>query len=112
MKKGLIKLMAASMFVAISIAAFTGCSKDDNEKDANTGTIYVENLTADPYNININSGAYIFNLQSGYNKTISKCEVGYYTISVKQLSGYILYPTERTYTGTLTKGGTLNISIK
>ena len=104
--------MIASLFIGVGLAAFSGCSKDDNEKDANTGTIYVENLTADPYNININSGAYIFNLQSGYNKTISKCEVGYYTISVKQLSGYILYPTERTYTGTLTKGGTLNISIK
>lgn len=104
--------MIASLFIGVGLATFSGCNKDDNEKDANTGTIYVENLTADPYNININSGAYIFNLQSGYNKTISKCEVGYYTISVKQLSGYILYPTERTYTGTLTKGGTLNISIK
>ena len=108
-----VKMLFATIIMAVTMVALNGCSKDeDSGKIRETGTIYVENLTSDPYNVNINNGESVFNLQSGYYRSLSDCQVGYYKIVVKQLSGYILYPTEKTYTGTLTKGGTLTVSIR
>lgn len=75
------------------------------------GTLIVKNLTSDPYSVSINNGLYSFTLQGGYQMTLSNCDIGYYKIYVKQQSGYLLYPTEETYTGTLTDGATLTTSI-
>ena len=58
-----------------------------------TGTIQCINNTSDSYRVEIKGNTpYTYTLQGGYYR-IETVEYGYYSITVTQLDGYILYPT-------------------
>ena len=75
------------------------------------GTLVIKNLTSDPYSVSINNGLYSFTLEGGYQKTLQGCDIGYYQFYVKQQSGYLFVPTERTLAGTLSANSTLTTTI-
>ncbi len=64
-----------------------------------TGTIQCINSTNDSYRVEIEgNSSYTHTIQGGYSYTVT-VEYGYYSITATQLSGYIFYPTVKTYSG-------------
>lgn len=75
-----------------------------------TGTLKFVNSSSDNYKIYIN-GTDAGNVAG--KTTIYKyySPIGSYSIRALQLDGYILYATDKTYTGTLTAGGTISTTF-
>ncbi|MDR1793430.1 MAG: hypothetical protein LBR36_08360 [Bacteroidales bacterium] len=68
-----------------------------------TGSIKVVSTSSNPYEIYLD-GVYKFDLAGGANRTISNVSTGTHTVRVLQISGYILYPTDKTYNVTVQSG--------
>ncbi len=71
-----------------------------------TGTLKFTNLSSNPYDVYINGTLTIQNMPGGAVRQYL-APAANYSIRVLQKSGYILYPTDKTYTGAVTCGLTL-----
>ena len=71
-----------------------------------TGQLVFNNKSANPYQVYIN-GVSSFEVPGNTIKTLKYKPAGFYTLRVLQLSGYVITPTDLTYTGTLACGGSL-----
>jgi len=77
---------------------------------AGTGTISFVNNSSNPYKVYINGTEY-FTMNGGTSRNITYLPVASYTIRVLQVSGYVFYPTDETYNGNVTCGGTSTVSF-
>ena len=75
---------------------------------SSTGTIQLQNNSTNPYTIFINNEE-ILNMNGNSSQSIYYVANGSYSIRVLQKSGYAVYPTDETYTGTITCGKTLQV---
>lgn len=75
-----------------------------------TGTLKFTNLSSNPYDIYINGTLTIQNMPGGAIRQYL-APAANYSIRVLQKSGYILFPTDKTYTGSLTCGLTLTTTF-
>jgi hypothetical protein len=75
-----------------------------------TGTLRFVNTSANPYKIFIN-GTYKFDVLGGQSKNLNYSSSGSYNLRVLQISGYLLYPTDQTYSGILYCGSTLTTTF-
>ena len=75
-----------------------------------TGTLRFVSNSSNPYRIFIN-GTAAFDMNGNTIETRSYMPTGSYSVRVLQLSGYIFTPTDQTYTGTLSCGGTLTTTF-
>ena len=74
-----------------------------NCKFPELGTVTVVNKDSDPYVVTIN-GRNFGNVAGNSSMKITT-DVGYYSIHVKQASGYLLWASEKTLTGTISDSG-------
>ena len=72
------------------------------------GTIMLKNISSNPYTVTIGSEQYV--VEGGATKTI-ETSLGSKNINVRQKSGYILYPTVKDYTGTVTCDEILTVTF-
>jgi hypothetical protein len=72
-----------------------------------TGTLKFTNNSSNPYRVYVNN-VVVGDQPGGTVTTLKYSLTGSYTIRVLQLSGYAFTPTDKTYTGSLTCGSTLN----
>lgn len=91
---------------ATSAAIPSGSLTVMNSSIASTGTLKFVNNSSHPYQVSVNGVVAIASQASGTTYQ-AKRPAGAYTIRVLQLSGYVITPTDQTYTGTLTCGATL-----
>ena len=75
-----------------------------------TGIIKFVNNSSNPYRIYVNGAIQIESMEGKSTKSFYYTE-GSYNIRVLQLSGYAISPTDKTYTGNVTCGGTLIASF-
>lgn len=75
-----------------------------------TGTLKFTNLSSNPYDVYLNGTLTIQNMPGGVVREYT-APIGNYSIRVLQKSGYLLYPTDKTYTGSLTCGFTLSTTF-
>lgn len=73
------------------------------------GTITLVNNSSNPYNIYFN-GAHEYTMQGGTRQDVTKPK-GSYSIKVEQESGYVLYPTVKEYSTTLSGCDTKTVSF-
>lgn len=78
---------------------------------SNTGTIKFTNTSGDPYRIFINGTVAFDIIYGGTIQYKYYMPTGSYSLRFLQLSGYFLYPTDITYTGTIICGLTLLASF-
>lgn len=71
-----------------------------------TGNMKFVNNSSNPYRVFVND-VLMISSQSGNTTAMLKMPAGAKTVRVLQLSGYVFTPTEKTYVGALTCGGTL-----
>lgn len=74
------------------------------------GSLTFTNTSANPYQVFVNGASVISSQAGGSTKTISY-PAGSCTVRVLQLSGYVLYPTDQSYAGTLSCGGSLTTTF-
>jgi hypothetical protein len=72
-----------------------------------TGTLKFTNTSSNPYRVYVN-GVVVGDQPGGTVTSLKYSLTGSYTVRVLQLSGYAVTPTDKTYTGSVTCGGTLN----
>ena len=77
---------------------------------SSTGTLKFINTSSNPYRVYIN-GTIAFDMNGGTTASVDYKPIGLYTLRVLQLSGYLISPTDRTYTGTLSCGATLQTTF-
>jgi hypothetical protein len=75
------------------------CTKDSNSN----GMILLSNLSSNWYSVYVN-GALTCNLKAYSDTTLKSKPVGVYYVRVLQITGYLLTPTDKTYTVTLSGG--------
>jgi hypothetical protein len=92
----------------LSIVLFS-CKKESNPVAKCTGGIQLFNNSDYPYQISVNGKA-VMNLD-GKKSTVITEESGYYTVRVLQVNGYVLYPTDKTYSGNVICNNNLVISF-
>ncbi len=113
--------MVVTMFMAISMAAFTGCSKDEEKTNssssssdqAKSGTIKMYNQSQkNSYLVTYNGQKYgNALLLPGRQKTV-EVPTGYYQFTIQQQDGYVNgHQNEYTATGTVNSGSTLNVNF-
>jgi hypothetical protein len=105
-------LMKFSLFLFMAMAmAFVSC-EDENveEKPVCTGTLSFVNTSSNPYRVYIN-GKEEFSLTGEKSLLMNNMPTGSYSIRVLQVSGYLLFPTDKTYNGTLNCGTTLIVAF-
>ena len=62
-----------------------------------TGKIQFVNNNSDPYKVVVNGNTSLQFVQNARTSVYKVAEVGYYSVKVTQQSGYLLYPTEKTF---------------
>ena len=77
---------------------------------SSTCTLKFVNTSTNPYHVYIN-GVLSFDMNGGTTNYKYNAPIGYYTLRVLQISGYVLYPTDVTYTGTTICGQTLTTTF-
>ena len=75
-----------------------------------TGTISIINNSSNPYEIYVNGNDYV-RLEGNHNIKLNNVKAGSYSIRVLQLSGYILSPTDKTYTVNVDCGSNPTVSF-
>ncbi len=100
--------MKKLLTITIATLAITSCSKNKKTK-CETGTVRFTCTSNNPYNVYID-GSYSF--QIGANQFIEKeLPKGYHAFKAEQASGYLLYPTVRTSSVTLSGCDDLEFSF-
>lgn len=92
----------------LMLCAALSCTK---ETIPTTGSILIVNNSSNPYDVFINGALEINDMPGESVQNFDKKPTGSYSIRIKQVSGYLIYPTEKTYEGTLSDKGTLVISF-
>ena len=77
---------------------------------SSTGTLAFISTSTNPYHIYIN-GTFAFDMNGGTTQYRYNMPTGSYTIRVIQISGYVLYPTDETFNGTVTCGSTFTTTF-
>ncbi len=77
---------------------------------SSVGTLAFKNTSTYPYTIYVNNVA-LGTLNGNSNYSFPYALIGNYSIRVLQNSGYIVYPTDETFTGTLNCGSTLTTTF-
>jgi hypothetical protein len=77
---------------------------------SSTGTLKFVSTSSNPYRIYINGNA-AFDMNGGTTQFKYYMPTGSYSIRVLQLSGYVISPTDKTYTGTIGCGQTLTTTF-
>ena len=77
---------------------------------AGTGTLTFSNISSNPYDVYINGALQITNMAGGTTQSYTAA-VGSYSIRVLQKSGYLVFPTDKTYSVTLACGGSLTTTF-
>lgn len=92
-------------YLLVALALITaGCTKSDsNTATVDTGSIRFTNTSSNPYEIFLD-GADKGAQPGGTYSTITNVTVGSHTVKASQNSGYIISPTVRNGTLTVTKG--------
>ena len=75
-----------------------------------TGNVVLNNISSNPYSVYLN-GTYAFDMNGGTSKNLNYLPIGNFTIRVLQLSGYILYPTDKTYNLNIDCGNTITTNF-
>jgi hypothetical protein len=75
-----------------------------------SGTLKINNTSSNPYDVYINGVLKITNMAGGSTQSF-KAGTGTYNIRVLQKNGYILYPTDKTFSGSISCGTTLNCTF-
>lgn len=75
-----------------------------------TGTLIINNTSTNPYDVYINNVLQVSSMPGGTSKQFS-APVGAYIIRVLQKSGYLVFPTDKTYNVNLTCGGTITTTF-
>ncbi len=94
-------------------SGFSGINCQNDNRAAceinNTGNIVFDSYSSNPYNCYVNS---IYKGRVSGNGTLTvSMSPGYCSIKTTQVSGYVLYPSEYTGSGTLSKCGSLTFSF-
>lgn len=82
-----------------------------NSQIISTGTLVFKNTSPNPYKVELNGNTLYSNMNGGTSNTRYYAPTGDYTIKVTQLSGYLISPTVKSYTGTLSCGSTLSTTF-
>lgn len=77
---------------------------------AKTGTLTFKNNSTNPYDVFVNGVLTVANMAGGTTQSFI-APIGSYSIRVLQKSGYLISPTDKTYTGSLSCGGSLLTSF-
>lgn len=85
-------------------ANFTNTSIDQ------AGALVFKNVSSNLYRVYVN-GSQVVELPGGLSYKLAYKPTGAYSIRVLQLNGYIVSPTDQTFTGTLTCGGSLTTTF-
>ena len=89
------------LFLLITSVVLFGCSDRNSPSSPSSTTKYgyiqVVNNSSSPYSINIKGNTHLTFTLNGEQSITKKVETGYYNVHIKQISGYILYPTEKDY---------------
>ena len=75
-----------------------------------TGIIALTNSSSNPYDVFINGTLQVSSMPGGTSKNLI-APVGSYSVRILQKSGYLITPTDKTYTGSVACGGTLIVSF-
>lgn len=75
-----------------------------------TGTIKMVSTSTNPYKVYFN-GSYVFDIAGGQTIYSFYKPTGSYSIRVLQISGYLIYPTDETYSTTLSCGETVTVTF-
>ena len=95
------------LFYCFLVFASFSCKK---ELVKPAGLIMLVNNSSNPYDVFVNGKLEINDMPGGAAYELSK-PVGYYAVRVIQVSGYMIYPTDVTYSGDLSNNGTLVVSF-
>lgn len=101
------KILQALAIVAATMI-LSNCSKSDDKPKQ--GTFTFQNNSTNPYQVFVN-GKNVVSMQPGHTSQTVTYACGSYTVRVLQLEGYVLYPTEKTFKGSLVCGGKATISF-
>jgi PKD repeat protein len=77
---------------------------------AGTGIIALTNASSNPYDVFINGTLQVSSMPGSTSKNLI-APVGSYSIRILQKSGYLITPTDKTYTGNVQCGGTLLVNF-
>lgn len=102
------------LFLSMVLFSFVSCKKDSSKNaspssSSSTGTIQFVNNSSNPYSMYINGSPK--GTLPGKNTTTFTVDYGSYSCRVVQNSGYVLYPTDKTYTGTVSSSGGMVVSF-
>ena len=115
MKKQLLFLVISCIVLILSSCnknnIFTPNEPTQPTKPIEYGTIQCINNSKHPFSITIKGNTPMTFTLEGKTSVTKKVEVGYYTIHVKQQSGYLLYATENDYEGYVTKNNNYIVSF-
>jgi PKD repeat protein len=75
-----------------------------------TGTLVVNNTSSNPYDVYINSVLQVASMAGGTSRQFT-APVGTYVIRVVQKSGFVVFPTDKSYNANLTCGGTVTTTF-
>jgi PKD repeat protein len=75
-----------------------------------TGTLVVNNTSTNPYDVYINSVLQVASMAGGTSRQFT-APVGTYVIRVVQKSGFLVFPTDKSYNANLTCGGTVTTTF-
>lgn len=106
----------------LAVFAISGCTKKETAGPSTTttpttpttptapttGTLQLINNSTHTYDVYINGGYKV--RQGGKTSIEYTYSFGTYSVEVKQITGYILYPTVKTYSGSITSSSDLIIS--
>lgn len=73
-----------------------------------TGTLSFSNTSTNPYRVFVNN-VEVFTMNGQTTQDLDYAPTGSYSVRVLQVSGYAVYPTDETYTGTVSCGTSLSV---
>jgi hypothetical protein len=77
----------------------------------NSGSLRFVNTSSNPYRVFLDGVVFIESMPGNTSRTFTYMAAKGYTVRVLQLSGFAVFPTDRTFTGTLSCGGTLTTTF-
>ena len=94
--------------VTTTTALTVNVTNTSNTVLSSTGTLSFNNTSTNPYRVFVNN-VEVFTMNGQTTEQIDYVPAGSYSIRVLQVSGYAVYPTDQTYTGTVSCGTALSV---
>lgn len=95
--------------ITVFPALTAGSTSNVNTSITPKGQIKLSSTSSNPYRIYVN-GTALFEMDGGTERYLNNLETGNYQIRVLQLSGYLIYPTDKTFTASVTCGNVFSIT--